>query len=212
VLVGKEYLAASLTAAPLNRKIMPLTKLDSTAALIVIDLQKGIAGLPTVHPVGEIIGRVARLAHAFRERGLPVVLVNVTGVAPGRTDAGVPNLSSFPANWTELVPELEPRPSDHLVSKQRWGALIGTSLDDDLRQRGVTQLFLTGVSTSAGVESTARSAYDYGYNVVFVADAMTDLDAEAHRHSVEKIFPRLGETDTTASVLTLLTGAPTRPA
>ena len=67
---------------------MPLTKLDNTTALVVIDLQKGIVGLPTVHPADEIIGRAAQLARAFRERGLPVVLVNVTGAAPGRTDAG----------------------------------------------------------------------------------------------------------------------------
>ena len=69
-------------------KTMPLTKLDTTAALIVIDLQKGIVGLPTVHPASEIISRAAQLARAFRERGLPVVLVNVSGRAPGRTDAG----------------------------------------------------------------------------------------------------------------------------
>jgi nicotinamidase-related amidase len=81
------------------------------------------------------------------------------------------------------------------------GAFIGTSLDDYLRQCGVTQVFVTGVATSAGVEATARSAYDYGYNVVLVTDAMTDRDADAHRHSIEKIFPRLGETDTTENVL-----------
>jgi len=179
---------------------MPLTQLDTTAALIVIDLQKGIVGLPTVHPAGEIVGRAAQLARSFRERGLPVVLVNVTGRAPGRTDAGAPKFS-FPPDWTELVPELEQQPGDHLVTKQRVGAFIGTSLDDYLRQCGVTQVFVTGVATSAGVEATARSAYDYGYNVVLVTDAMTDRDADAHRHSIEKIFPRLGETDTTENVL-----------
>jgi nicotinamidase-related amidase len=120
-----------------------------------------------VHPTGEIIGRAARLARAFRERGLPVVLVNVTGVAPGRTDAG-PRKFSFPPDWTELVPELEQHPDDHLVTKQRVGAFHGTSLDDYLRRRGVTQVVLTGVSTGAGVESTARSAYDLGYHVTFV--------------------------------------------
>jgi nicotinamidase-related amidase len=179
---------------------MPLTTLDPIAALIVIDLQKGIVGLPTVHPASEIISRSAQLARAFRERGLPVVLVNVTARAPGRTDAGAPKFS-FPPDWTELVPELEQQPDDHLVSKQRVGAFIGTTLDDYLRQRGVTQVFLTGVATSAGVEATARSAYDHGYNVVLVVDAMTDRDADAHRHTVEKIFPRLGETDTTDNVL-----------
>jgi nicotinamidase-related amidase len=182
---------------------MPLTQLDTTAALIVVDLQKGIVGLPTVHPVGEVVGRSAQLARAFRERGLPVVLVNVSGRAPGRTDAGAPKFS-FPPDWTELVPELEQQPGDYIVTKQRIGAFIGTSLDEHLRQRGVTQVFLTGIATSIGVESTARSAYDLGYNVVLVIDAMTDRDADAHRHSAEKIFPRLGETATTKDVLTLL--------
>jgi nicotinamidase-related amidase len=111
---------------------MPLTKLDTNAALVVIDLQKGIAGLPTVHPAGEIIGRAAQLARAFRGQGLPVVLVNVTGRAPGRTEAGSPKFS-FPPDWTELVPELEHHPDDYIVTKQRVSAFIGTSLDDYLR-------------------------------------------------------------------------------
>jgi nicotinamidase-related amidase len=186
---------------------MPVTKLDTIAALIVIDLQKGIVGLPTVHPTAEIVDRSAQLARTFRERGLPVVLVNVTGGAPGRTDNTRPRFS-FPEDWTELVPELQQHVEDHLVSKQRVGAFIGTSLDDYLRQRGVTQVVLTGVATSAGVEATARSAYDYGYNVVLVVDAMTDRDADAHRHSVERIFPRLGETAITDDVLKLLKNAP----
>lgn len=188
---------------------MPLTQLDPIAALVVIDLQKGIvaAPAPTVHPAGEIIGRTARLARAFRQRGLPVVLVNVTGAAPGRTEAVRPKLS-HPADWAEFVPELEQHPNDCVVSKQRLGAFIGTSLDETLRQRGVTQIFLAGVSTSIGVESTARSGYDYGYNVVFVVDAMTDRNAEAHIHCIEKIFPRLGETDTTDNILKLLKETP----
>ena len=182
---------------------MPLTKLDPATALVVIDLQKGVAGMPTAHPFAEIVGRTARLARAFRERGLPVVLVNVSGRAPGRTDAGSPKFS-FPPDWTELVPELEQHPGDQLVTKQRWGAFLGTTLDDSLRRRGVTQIVLAGVATSAGVESTARSAYDLGYHVTLAVDAMTDRDAEAHRYSVEKIFPKLGETALTDDVLQLL--------
>jgi nicotinamidase-related amidase len=182
---------------------MPLTTLDSVAALVVIDLQKGIVGLSTVHPVVEIVGRTARLARAFRERELPVVLVNVMGRAPGRTDAGSPNFS-LPPDWAELVPELERQPGDIFITKHRVGAFLGTSLDDSLRQRGVTQIFLAGVATSIGVESTARNAYDLGYNVVLVADAMTDRDSDSHRHSVEKVFPRIGEIETTENVLKAL--------
>jgi nicotinamidase-related amidase len=182
---------------------VPLTQFDTTAALVVIDLQKGVAGLPMAHPAGEIIGNAARLARAFRERSLPVVLVNVTGIAPGRTDAGRPKFS-FPPDWTELVPELEQQPGDLLITKQRVGAFLGTTLDADLRQRGVTQVFLAGISTSAGVESTARNAYDLGYNVVLVVDAMTDMEADGHRHSVDTFFPRIGEVETTGRVLEML--------
>lgn len=182
---------------------MPLTTLDDNSALIVIDLQKGILGMPVVHPVTEIVERSARLARAFRERRLPVVLVRVTGGAPGRTDAVRPQVSR-PPDWSEIVPELEPQASDYIVTKQRVGAFLGTGLDAFLRQHGVTQVFFTGIATSAGVEATARSAYDLGYNVVLVVDAMTDRDADTHRRSVEKIFPRIGETTTTDAVLKLL--------
>jgi nicotinamidase-related amidase len=188
---------------------MPLTQLDPISALVVIDLQKGIVGMPTVHPIADIIARTASLARSFRERSLPVVLVNVSGMAPGRTDAG-PRKFSFPPDWTERVPELDAQPSDLAITKQRWGAFNGTSMDHDLRQRGVTQIVLTGVATSVGVESTARSAYDLGYNVVLVTDAMTDRDPNAHRHTIEKIFPRLGETCTTDDTLKLLRERPVK--
>jgi nicotinamidase-related amidase len=182
---------------------MPLTKLDPTPALVIIDLQKGIVSMPTVHPTAEIVARAGRLAKAFRKRDLPVVLVNVSGSAPGRTDAGPRNLS-FPPDWTDLVPELDHQPTDITVTKQRWGAFLGTSLDADLRQRGVTQVVLVGVATTAGVESTARSAYDLGYNLVLVLDAITDRDADAHRNAIDKTFPRIAETANTEDVLKLL--------
>jgi nicotinamidase-related amidase len=174
--------------------------LDPIAALVVIDLQKSVVKIPTVHPTTDIVERTARLASAFRARRLPVVLVNVSGAPPGRTSTPRPPTSLAP-DWSELVAELDQQATDLLVTKQRWGAFIGTSLNADLRQRGVTQIVLTGISTSAGVESTARSAYDFGYNVLLVTDAMTDRDADTHRFTVEKIFPRLGETATTDEVL-----------
>jgi nicotinamidase-related amidase len=184
---------------------MPLTKLEENAALVIIDLQKGITAMQAAHPMEDIVGRSAQLARAFRERGLPVVLVNVAGGAPGRTDTPRPAFA-LPPDWTDLAPELDQHPSDHLVTKHRIGAFIGTSLDSTLREGGVTQIVLAGVATSVGVEATARSAYDHGYHVVLVTDAMTDRDAESHRHSVERIFPRIGETETTENVLAALRG------
>jgi nicotinamidase-related amidase len=150
-----------------------------------------------------VVEQAAQLAKAFREKKLPVVLVNVAARAPGRTEASMPKLA-FSPDWTELVPELGQQPSDFVVTKLRVGSFLGTALGSYLRERGVTQVFLAGIATSAGVEATARSAYDLGYNVVFVVDAMTDRDAENHRRSVEKTFPRMGETDTTEAVLKML--------
>jgi nicotinamidase-related amidase len=185
---------------------MSISQLESHAALIVIDMQKGIVSLPTVHPAEEIIANNAKLARAFRTHGFPVVLVNVAGGAPGRTDVAY-NFKP-PADWAELIPELEAHPNDHKITKLQWGAFHGTSLDHHLRRRGVTQVILTGIATSIGVESTARNAHDHGYHVVLVTDAMTDMDSVAHQHSIEKIFPRLGETTTTAEVLSLLGNIP----
>ena len=182
---------------------MPLTQLDPIAALIVIDLQKGIVAMPTAHSSLEIVQRSAELAGAFRRHNLPVVLVNVTAAAPGRTDTPRA-VRDFPPDWTELVPELDRQRTDHLVSKQRVGAFLGTDLDAYLRGRGVTQVILTGVATTAGVESTARSASDLGYHVVFATDAMTDMNAENHRHAIEKIFPRFGQCDSSAAILNAL--------
>lgn len=182
---------------------MPLTTLDKKAALVLIDLQKGIVSYPAAHPTAEIIGRAGQLARTFRAHHLPVVLVHVTGAVPRRVEVGFPKFTP-PADWTEFVPELDQQPQDYVIDKQTWGAFIGTGLDDILRQLGVTQIFLGGVSTSIGVESTARSAFDHAYNLVLVTDAMTDRDLESHNRSVEKIFPRLGERATTEEVLKML--------
>jgi nicotinamidase-related amidase len=184
---------------------MPLSQLDSVAALIVIDMQKGIVALPTVHPIGGITANVAKLAGAFRGRSLPVVLVNVTGRAPGRAETTF-NFSP-PPDWAELIPELDVQTSDYRVTKENVGAFYGTALERILRRRGVTQIFLVGIATGSGVEATARAAYDFGYNVVLVTDAMTDLDPDMHRHAVEKVFPKIGERTTTADALAILKSA-----
>ncbi|MFD7668334.1 isochorismatase family protein [Streptomyces sp. NPDC059788] len=182
---------------------MPVTTLDATTALIVIDLQKGITALPTAHPSAEIVERSARLAAAFRARDLPVVLVNVAGGAPGRTETGRPG-GTPPADWAELEPGLDRQPADVTVTKQTWGAFHNTALDAELRRRGVTQVVVTGIATSIGVESTARAAHEHGYHVTVATDAVTDMDEEAHRRSLEKIFPRLGETGSTEEIIALL--------
>jgi nicotinamidase-related amidase len=182
---------------------MPLTTLDPNTALIVIDLQKGILAYPTAHPAPDIARRAGELAEAFRRRKLPVVLVNVAGGAPGRAEQQR-KLDQLPPDWAELASELDRQPQDRLLTKRTWGAFTHTGLEDYLKQAGVTQVVIAGISTSIGVESTARQAYESGFNVTLATDAMTDTNADAHENSITRIFPRLGETGTTDQIIALL--------
>ncbi|HXY32395.1 MAG TPA: isochorismatase family cysteine hydrolase [Gemmatimonadaceae bacterium] len=177
---------------------MPLTTLDPKTALVLIDLQKGIVARPLAHSVAGVLENARALADAFRARGLPVVLVNVAGRPSGRTEQSWGG--DRPPDWADLVPELGAQPTDHLVTKYSPGAFTKTGLDSRLRGLGVTQIVLAGISTSIGVESTARQAFDDGFNVTFAVDAMTDMSLDAHNNSL-RIFPRFGETGTTRQVL-----------
>jgi nicotinamidase-related amidase len=182
---------------------MTITAIDPRTALVVIDLQKGLLAYPTLHPLPDIVARAAGLATAFRHRALPVVLVNAAARAPGRTDQPR-NALAHAADWLEFVPELGQRPDDLVITKKSPGAFGDSSLAGDLRTRGVTQVVIVGVSTSNGVEATARGAYDLGFNVTLPVDAMTDMNVESHGHSIERVFPRIAETGTCADVLALL--------
>ncbi len=181
---------------------MPLTTLDPQTALIIVDLQKGIVGFPFIHPIDDVVKRSRALIDTFRAHGLPVVLVNVAGGAPGRTEQP-PRQRILPEDWTDLVPELGQQPSDIVVTKRTWGAFAATGLEAQLRAKGVTQVVITGVATGTGVEATARQAYELGFNVTLAVDAMTDLRPEAHEYSITNIFPRLGETGSTQQIIDL---------
>lgn len=182
---------------------MSVSILDPKTALVVIDLQKGIAALPAVEPIAAIADQAAALAAAFRKHGLPVVLVVAAGGPPGRKAYSHGNLQ-FAPDFTELLPALGQQPQDHLVTKFTWGAFSGTGLEALLKAEGVTQIVLCGVATSIGVESTAREAHSLGFNVTLAVDAMTDLSAEAHANSLQRIFPRLGESGRTQEIIDLL--------
>jgi nicotinamidase-related amidase len=184
---------------------MTISALDPQTALLVVDLQKGIAGLPAAHPMRDVVGNAVALLEAFRSRGLPVVLINVDGRAPGRSEQAF-TTPVLPDGWTELLPELNRQPTDHVVTKRTWGAFSKTDLEGYLRECGVTQIVVCGVSTSAGVESTARQGHELGFNIALAVDAMTDLNADAHHNSVTRIFPKLGETGTTRELVDLVHG------
>ena len=180
----------------------------SHTALVLIDLQKGIAGRPELapHSGSSVVTNAAKLAARFREAKAPVVLVNVA-FSPDFGDAvkvevdEQPRMPAMAPDWMEIVAELNPQPSDLRVTKRQWGAFYGTELDLQLRRRGVTRIVLGGIATHIGVESTARAANEHGYAQVFVEDAMSSMSAETHAFSVKNIFPRLGLVRSTEDVL-----------
>jgi nicotinamidase-related amidase len=183
---------------------VPITVIDPRAALIVIDLQQGHMEIPLAHPVEDIIERTTALTKAFRGRGLPVVLVSVAGAPPGRTDTGSGAQHPVPAGWADLIPELDRQPGDVVLVKHARSAFTGTGLAGLLREQGVTQVVITGISTGGGVESTARDAHEQGFNVTLPVDAMTDPSLPRHEHAVTRVFPRIAETGSTTDVLNAL--------
>ena len=184
---------------------MPVTELDPTTALLVVDLQTGVMGMPVQPPADGVLANSVRLIDAFRAHGLPVVLINAAGGAPGRTEFSAAMAGMVrPEGWDELVAELGSHPDDILITKRTWGAFHNTDLDARLHEREVMQVVVLGIATSAGVESTARQAHEHGYHVTVATDATADRGPEVHANSIERIFPRLGETGTTDEILALL--------
>jgi nicotinamidase-related amidase len=176
---------------------MPLLDSRSTA-LVLIDLQKGIVGMPLAPRSGDDVLATSReLAERFRAAGAPVVLVHVA-FAADFADAPNQNVDqpmqppqgSRPADWSALAEGLA-GPKDILIIKRQWGAFYGTELDLQLRRRGLKTIVLGGIATNFGVESTARQAWEHGYDLIIAEDACTSRSAELHDMAVRHIFPRI---------------------
>lgn len=183
---------------------------DKTA-LVVIDLQKGITARSTApHAAPDVIARAARLAEGFRSANGFVVLVHVGPSADGKDalhpviDNPLSGSGNRPADWDQFVPEIGPHPGDHIVRKRQWGAFYGTDLDLQLRRRGTDTIVLCGIATNYGVESTARDAYERGYQQIFVEDATSDMSAEAHQFALKFVLSRIGRIRSTSEVLEAL--------
>lgn len=149
----------------------------SPSALIIIDMQKGMAtaGQPRNNPQAE--DRIAALLTAWRLAGRPVVHVRHLSRAPG---------SPF---WpgqagAEFQPRLAPLPQEHVVDKHVTDAFVHSGLERWLHQRGIRGLVFCGVSTNMSVEATVRTAGCLGFDCRVAADACycyerPDLDGRA---------------------------------
>ncbi len=187
----------------------PLTVSKSKTALVVIDLQKGISQMETKpHSAKDVIANAAKLAGAFRRSNMPVFLVRVA-MGPGTTLQTVSDESfQRPANmapdWADFVPEMTPQASDIVITKRQWGAFYGTELELVLRRRGIDTIVLCGIATDYGVESTARFAYEYGFQQVFAEDAMSSRSEEQHNAAVNFVLKRIGRVRKTQEILEAL--------
>lgn len=179
----------------------------SRTAIVVIDLQKGIASKPTKpHTNAEVISNSAKLVNAFRQSGMPVFLVHVVP-SPGAVlmpiaDVTMPLPSGpIPADTFDFVPELAPEKSDIVITKRGASAFHGTELDLQLRRRKLDTIVLCGIATDYGVESTARFAYEYGYQQIFAEDAMASFSDEQHNAAVNYVFRQMGRVRKTADII-----------
>lgn len=192
------------------QKIMKELALDrNSTALVIIDLQKGITSMPTEpNPASTVISNAAKLKEAFRKNGMPVFPVHVTPSGDGK-DRLNPITDQEPysghhamqADWADFVPELGVTDEDFAITKRQWGAFTGTELDLQLRRRGIQTIVLCGISTNFGVESTARFAFEYGYQQIFVEDATAARSREEHENTFRYTFSRIGRVRTTEEVL-----------
>lgn len=188
-----------------------MLQLDTaTTALVVIDLQEGIlpfAGGP--HTADDVVRRAARMAEKCRACGMPVMMVRVGWSADYAealnplVDAPTP-ANALPPEWWHYPPSLRQRETDINIIKRQWGAFCGTELELQLRRRGIKTVLLCGISTNIGVESTARQAWEMGFNLVIAEDACSAATAEQHQNSMTHIFPRIARVRSVEQTLAAL--------
>ncbi len=183
-----------------------------STALVLIDLQKGVMGMPVApHSAAEVVENSVSLGTALSQAGGVVAPVHVAFSPDGadrlRQEVDRPNPSApLAADWSELVPEIAALPAAFVIVKRQWGAFHGTELDLQLRRRGIDTIILTGVATNIGVEQTAREAWQYGYGVVVAEDAVSSLGEAMHKFAIETILPRIARIRSTAEIVAALAG------
>ncbi|MEC0177433.1 isochorismatase family protein [Paenibacillus favisporus] len=174
-------------------------------ALVVIDLQKWIGPQYAPYSAEMVIANAAKLTQLFRSHGAFVALVHVSSkdfkdMLSPKLDAAPPTLNLV-EGWDEFVPELGVTETDHIISKKQWGAFHGTDLDLQLRRRNIDTIVICGIASGIGVDTTAREAFQHGYDIIFAIDAMTGFTKAEHEHVRDVIFPRMGRIRTTEEIL-----------
>jgi len=165
------------------------------SALVLIDLANDFvyaggviadAGGPAYQKRAQaILPALRRLVEGAREAGVLVVYA---------TDAHTPEdteLAKWPPHamkgtkWAEIVPELAPQPGDLVLPKTTYSPFVSTRIDDELRSRGITRLYVTGLHTDCCARHTSGDAFQRGYDLVWVTDALQAFTDEQHVQGLE---------------------------
>src|SRR5713226_8177827 len=201
-------------------------------ALVIIDMQRdfiepggfGAALGNDVSRLAPIIPVVAKLLGAFRELGLTVIHTkechrpDLADCPPAKRSRGHCSLrigdegpmgriliDGEPGN--DFVSALRPRAGEVIIPKPGKGAFYATRLHEELRNRGITHLLLTGVTTEVCVQTTMREANDRGYECLLVEDATESYFPEFKKATLAMIRAQggiVGWTATTNQVLAAL--------
>lgn len=176
--------------------------INGRSALIAVDLQQGVLGMLDQPDRQQLITKNTELADAFHSADLPVIWVHATGLPTGITQHPMPEPEELPDNFVDLDTELPDTEGDIHVNKPRtWSAFVRTDLTQRLRELKVDTVVISGIATGAGVESTARSAYDEGFNVIAASDAMADGNPSRHEQALAEDFPSIGQVATAAEII-----------
>jgi ureidoacrylate peracid hydrolase len=153
----------------------------------------------------ERIGTIAnacKLLNACREKGVTIVhspfifdeawvdKCGCAGILAGAKEGG----ACRPGDWgTEIIDEMKPQDGEIVLDgKHALSGFTNTKLEDVLKEKGVKNVLCAGFLSNVCVESTARSAYDLGYQVRVVHDATGSLSQANQDYCEGEIYPVLG--------------------
>ena len=178
-------------------------------ALVQIDLQNfNVNRELAPHPAERVVGNCVLLSGEMRDRGGMVIFVRVQldelRLPPADNPMFKPGTPAAPPEASYMAESAQVQAQDHVVTKRQWGAFYGTELDQLLRRRGIKTIIMSGIATNYGVESTARAAFDRGYELIFAEDAMSTANAEAHEFCCKNVFRTMGRVRSTRDLIDAL--------